>query len=163
MFDSMFDTIGGLPVHALVVHAAVVLTPLSAIGAILIASRPRAMRLFGLVTIIGAGIGMVTSFISRSSGEALSSRIGFPQPHVNYGETFPIAALVFFALVTVFWLFARGVPLNRNRPLWLKIFGGVVILASVGIIYFTYLVGHSGAEATWSAVIENSQPGTYSD
>ena len=157
----MFDTIDGLPVHVLVVHVAVVLIPLAALGAILIAIRPRAMRLFGVVTVLGAGIGTVASFVARSSGESLSSRVGFPEPHVNYGETFPIAALAFLIVLTIFWLFARGVPLNRNRPVWLKVFGGVVILAAIGISYFTFLVGHSGAQATWASVIENTKPGTY--
>lgn len=159
----MFDTIDGLPVHVLVVHVAVVLIPLAAIGAILIALRPRAMRLFGVATVLGAAIGTVASFVARSSGESLSSRIGFPEPHVNYGETFPIAALGFLILLVIFWLFARGVPLNRNRPLWLKVFGGVVIVAAIGISYFTFLVGHTGAEATWGSVIENTKPGTYSE
>jgi uncharacterized membrane protein len=159
----MFDTIDGLPVHVLVVHVAVVLIPLAAIGAILIALRPRAMRLFGVATVLGAAIGTVASFVARSSGESLSSRIGFPEPHVNYGETFPIAALGFLILLVIFWLFARGVPLNRNRPLWLKVFGGAVVVAAIGISYFTFLVGHTGAEATWATVIENSKPGTYSE
>jgi hypothetical protein len=33
----MFDTIGGLPIHALVVHAVIVLLPLASLGAIAIA------------------------------------------------------------------------------------------------------------------------------
>ncbi len=159
----MFDTIDGLPVHVLVVHVAVVLIPLAAIGAILIALRPRAMRLFGVATVLGAAIGTVASFVARSSGEILSSRIGFPEPHVTYGETFPIAALGFLILLVIFWLFARGIPLNRNRPVWLKVYGGVVIVAAIGIAYFTFLVGHTGAEATWATVIENTKPGTYSE
>lgn len=156
----MFDTIDGLPVHVLVVHAAVVLIPLSAIGAILISLRPRALRLLGVVTVLGAGAGTVASFIARTSGGVLASRIGYPVPHVNYGEVFPIAALAFFVLLTVFWLFARGVPLNHNRPLWIKVLGGFVIVGAIGISYFTFLVGHSGSQATWATVIENTQPGT---
>ncbi len=159
----MFDTIDGLPVHALVVHIAVVLIPLAAIGAILIALRPRAMRLFGVATILGAAIGTLTSFASRNSGEALASRIGFPEPHVNYGEIFPIAALAFLVVLIIFWLYARGVPLNRSRPLWLKFLGGLVVIAAIGISYFTFLVGHSGAQATWASVIENTQVGTFSE
>lgn len=159
----MLDTIDGLPVHALVVHIAVVLIPLAAIGAILIALRPRAMRLFGVATVLGAAIGTLASFASRNSGEALASRIGFPEPHVNYGEVFPIAALAFLVVLIIFWLYARGVPLNRSRPLWLKFLGGVVVIAAIGISYFTFLVGHSGAQATWASVIENTQVGTFTE
>ena len=37
----MFDTILGLPVHALVVHVVVVLVPLAAVGLIAVAVRPQ--------------------------------------------------------------------------------------------------------------------------
>lgn len=157
----MFDTIGGLPVHPLVVHAAVVLIPLSAIGAFLIVLRPRYLRYFGVATISVALIGLIAAFISKESGESLSSRIGNPQPHVDYGNIYPLVALGYVFLLTFFWLFARGVPLNRNRPIWLKLVGVVVLLAAVGISYFTFLVGHSGAEATWSGIIQNTQVGTF--
>ena len=36
----MFDLINGLPVHTLVVHAVVVLVPLTALGTIALAVRP---------------------------------------------------------------------------------------------------------------------------
>ncbi len=157
----MFDTVGGLPVHALVIHAVVVLLPLSALGAILITVRPRLMRLFGVASIIGAGVGTAAAFIAKFSGEALASRVGVPEPHADYGDKFPLIALLYFILLVVFWLFARGVPLNRNRPLWLKGFGVVVILAALGMTYFTFITGHSGAEASWAAIIENTRPDAF--
>lgn len=158
----MFDTIGGLPVHPLVVHAAVVLIPLSAIGAVLIVLRPRLLRFFGPATVIGALIGLIAAFIAKESGESLASRVGNPEPHVEYGDIYPIAALGYVLVLTIFWLFARGVPLNRTRPLWLKALGAVVLLAAIGISYFTFLTGHSGAEATWSDIIQNTRVGTFS-
>jgi hypothetical protein len=42
-----FDTVAGLPVHPLVVHAAVVLLPLSAIGLVTIILVPRWRASFG--------------------------------------------------------------------------------------------------------------------
>ena len=157
----MFDSINGVPIHALIVHVAIVLIPLSAIGAILIAARPKALRLFGAATVIGAAVGAVASVISKTSGQNLSQRVGWPQEHVDYGNIFPIAAVAFLLLLVVFWLIARGVPLNRNRPLWLKAFGAAVILAAIGITYLTVLTGFSGASATWTKTIENTQPGTF--
>ena len=157
----MFDSINGVPIHALIVHVAIVLTPLSAIGAILIAARPKALRLFGAATVVGATVGAVASVISKTSGQNLSQRVGWPQEHVDYGNIFPIAAVAFLLLLVVFWLIARGVPLNRNRPLWLKVFGAALILAAIGITYLTVLTGFSGASATWTKTIENTQPGTF--
>ena len=149
----MFDLIAGLPVHVLIVHLAVVLIPLSAIGATLIAARPKALRLFGAATVIGATVGVIASVIAEISGNQLAQRVGRPEEHANYGEIFPLAAVAFLALLIVFWLFARGVPLNRNRPLWLKVFGAVLIVAAVGITYFAVLTGYSGSRATWSEII----------
>ena len=157
----MFDSINGVPIHALIVHVAIVLIPLSAIGAILIAARPKALRLFGAATVIGAAVGAVAGVISKTSGQDLSQRVGWPQEHVDYGNIFPIAAVAFLLLLVVFWLIARGVPLNRNRPLWLKVFGAALILAAIGITYLTVLTGFSGASATWTKTIENTQPGTF--
>jgi len=157
----VFDTFAGLPVHILVVHVAVVLIPLSAIGAILIAARPKALRLFGAATVIGATVGVIASVVAELSGNALAGRVGWSEEHAAYGDVFPIAAWVFLVLLVVFWIFARGVPLNRNRPLWLKVFGAVLILAAIGITYFTVLTGYSGSKAAWSDIVENSQPGTF--
>ena len=157
----MFDSINGVPIHALIVHVAIVLIPLSAIGAILIAARPKALRFFGVKTVIAAAVGVVAGVISKTSGQNLSQRVGWPQEHVNYGNIFPIAAVAFLLLLVVFWLIARGVPLNRNRPLWLKVFGAALILAAIGITYLTVLTGFSGASATWTKTIENTQPGTF--
>ena len=157
----MFDTIGGLPVHSLVIHIVVVLIPLSAIGAILIAVRPKSLRLLGAATILGAGLGTVAAFIAKESGHSLASRVGLPEEHANFGDSLPILALIYFVVLTVFWLYARGVPLNRNRPLWLKIFGAVLIALSIGISYFTFMTGDTGAEATWSKVIEETNYGDF--
>ena len=157
----MFDLIAGLPVHILIVHLAVVLIPLSAIGAILIAARPKALRLFGAATVIGATVGVLASVIATLSGNQLAERVGWPERHANYGEIFPFAALAFLLLLIVFWVYARGVPLNRNRPLWLKVFGAVLIVAAIGISYFTVLTGYSGSKATWSEIVESTEPGTF--
>ena len=156
---TVFDTIGGLPVHSLVIHVVVVLIPLSAIGAVLITIRPKALRLFGVATVVGAGLGTAAAFIAKESGQTLASRIGVTESHADLGDTLPIFALIYFVALVVFWLYARGVPLNRSRPLWLKVFGALIIVLSVGVSYYTFVTGHSGAEATWSEVIQGTSLG----
>lgn len=44
----MFTQIFGLPTHILVVHAVVVLLPLAAVGAVVLAVAPRLIRTYGL-------------------------------------------------------------------------------------------------------------------
>jgi len=52
--DSVFDTIAGLPIHPLVVHAVVMLLPLSAIGLIACVLRPAWRQRFGILVVLGA-------------------------------------------------------------------------------------------------------------
>jgi hypothetical protein len=47
-------------------------------------------------------------------------------------------------LLVVFWLIARGVPLNRERPLWLKVVGATLILVAIGISYLTVSTTYLG-------------------
>jgi hypothetical protein len=140
----MCDSLIGVPMQALLMYVAVFLIPLSAIGAILIAARPEALRFFGVKTVIAAAVGVVAGVISKTSGQNLSQRVGWPQEHVDYGNIFPIAALGFLFLLTIFWLIARGVPLNRERPLWLKVVGATLILVAIGISYLTVSTTYLG-------------------
>ncbi len=157
--DSLFDTVAGLPVHALVVHAAVVLVPLGALGAILMAFRSSFSRRFGALVVLVSGVAAASTFVARESGEQLAKRVGTPEPHADLGQWLPFIAGGLFVLVLVFWLFDRGIPANRPRPIWLTVLGIVLVVASLAALFWTIRVGHTGAEATWSAIIENTKPG----
>ena len=133
----MFDSINGVPIHALIVHVAIVLIPLSAIGAILIAARPKALRFFGVKTVIAAAVGVVAGVISGMLRKGLGQDATWSGNYVEYRNISPIPALGFLFLLTIFWLIARGVPLNRERPLWLKVVGATLILVAIGISYLT--------------------------
>lgn len=156
---SPLDTIFGLPTHVLIVHATVVLLPLGVIGAVVIVLRRSLIHTLGWMTVTAAGLGTIAAWVSRGSGEQLASRVGFPDPHTTYGEALAIHATLFFVLVLVYWLLARGVPGNRSRPWWLIALGLVVIVGAIGLLWSTIVTGHSGAEATWGAIVENTRPG----
>ena len=156
--DSYVDTIFGLPVHALVVHGAVVLIPLAAIGAILIAVRPTFSRRYGLLVVLVAGAGAISAFVARLSGEQLAERVGKPEQHAELGTVLPFIATGLFVIVLVFWLFDRGIPASKYRPMWLVIFAIVVVLVACFAIYWTVRVGHSGTTAVWGPIIENTNP-----
>lgn len=156
--DSLFDTIGGLPVHPLVVHGAVVLIPLGALGAILMAVWPAFSRRFGSLVVIVAGVAVGAAFVAKESGEQLAARVGRPEQHAELGDVLPLIAFALFALLLVFWLFDRGIPANKPRPVWMIVFAVVLILASVFALFWTVQVGHTGAEAVWSSIIANTKP-----
>lgn len=156
---TFLDSIFGLPTHVLVVHATVVLLPLAVIGAVVLVVRRSLIHRLGWITVLIAGAGMIAGWLSKGSGQQLASRIGYPQPHVEYGNTLPIVATVFFALVLIYWLLARGIPGNRPRPWWVIVVGLAVIAAGVALVWSTVVTGHSGAEASWGTIIENTTPG----
>ena len=88
----VFDTVLGLPVHALVVHGVVVLLPLMAIVTAVVACVPRwRARAAWPVVVVDAGMVAMT-LVARQSGEALqrvtrvltrSGRASSPAPTRN--------------------------------------------------------------------------------
>ena len=156
--DAPFDTVFGLPTHALVVHAAVVLIPLSALGAVLMVLRASFSRRFGSLIVVVAGSGALSAIVAKQSGLALAERVGTPQQHAELGEVMPFIAGGLFVLLLVFWLFDRGIPANRSRPGWLIALGILVMLASMVAVYWTVRVGHTGATAVWSSVVTSTTP-----
>ena len=140
----MFELPSGVSMQALLTYFAVVLTLLSAIGAILIAARPKALSFVGVKTVIAAAVGVVAGVISGMLRKGLGQDVTWSGNYVEYRNIFPIPALGFLFLLTIFWLIARGVPLNRNRPLWLKVYGAAVIVAAIGIFYLTVSTTYLG-------------------
>jgi cell division protein FtsW (lipid II flippase) len=141
--------IGGLPLHPLIVHAAVVLVPLAAVGAVLMALWPRFSRRFGVLVVIVAVIAALSSWLARVSGGTLAETVQVTEEHSELGHRMPIAAIALAVIVLIFWLFDRGIPGNRRRPWWLVVLAVVLVVIAVAATYVTVLTGHSGAEAVW--------------
>ena len=143
--QSIFDTIGGLPVHALVVHFAAVLIPLSALGLAFLVLVPRFRKNFFPLVLTLLAVSTVLAFISKESGEQLSIRVGYPGDHASLGDIlFPASAGLFVA--TLGWF----VIWRTNRPKQLQLISGIfVIVAAIGVTVLSFLVGHSGAQSTW--------------
>ena len=151
--DEFFDTIGGLPVHPLVLHFVVVLVPLAALGLIVaVANKPFRKR-FALALVLLLGVSLPLAFVAKQSGEALAERIGVTERHQTLGDSFPlwVAALT---VVSVVWLV---IDRRGGRDVARKIVGLVLVALSIGVTALTFLVGHSGAEATWAGRIGTTQ------
>jgi hypothetical protein len=156
---AVFDQINGMPVHALVIHAAVVFVPLLAVVAIVYAVVPRWRAKVGWAAVLLAIAAPVTTFVSMQSGEQLRGRLvadGMSGPplakiddHMGFGTlTFYFAlALGVVTLVMVF-LTARRTerPLPRVADLGLAVI--VVVLAALSG-YYVFKTGDSGAQAVW--------------
>lgn len=151
----MSDTIFGLPTHVLVVHAAVVLLPLAAIGAVVMAFSQRFSVRFGPVVVAVAAVGAIAAFMSRISGEEFAERVGNPQEHAEAGALLPFISVGFFVVLLLLWLLDR----RGARDLFTQIVAVVVIVAALIVTGWTIRTGHSGAEASWKAIVDNTQPG----
>lgn len=141
----MFDTVFGLPVHALVVHATVVIVPLAA---------------------------LVLVPVSTESGEALERRLGHGdliERHAQLAEgllPWVIGLVVAAAGVTYVWWSQRrpdgdrpaghGGDRTPSGTIAAPVLAAVIAVATISALGTTVQViriGHSGAEAAWSQVV----------
>ncbi len=149
----MFDTFAGLPLHPFVVHAVVVLLPLSAIGLVLLVLLPRFRRTYGWLVVGGLGASAVAALIARQSGEELEHRIGDVGSHGTLGTITTIIAWVLFAVATAWWMLWRQEDAHGGRPsVAAGASGWVGVLLAVAAIVAVALTGHSGASEVWSDV-----------
>jgi len=147
--NEIFDTIAGLPVHPFVIHFATVLVPLAALG-LIVAVLNKAFRTrfaFALVVLIVVTVPL--AFVAKESGESLAERVGITENHESLGEIFPLWVSVLAVAAVVWYLISRRDGLTAIQ----KIAGAVVIVLSIGVTALTFLVGHSGAEATWAKLM----------
>ncbi len=141
-----FDLVAGLPVHALVVHVAVVILPLAALGFVIAVLVPRTRKALAAASVIGLGVGTLAAIVARQSGEALAARMGDPGDHAQWGNILPLVALVTFALALGWFWTQRGAGHAALR----SAFAAGAVAMSVLALALTVVVGHSGATAVWS-------------
>lgn len=156
----MFDTIAGLPIHALVVHGVVVLLPLMAVATLWWATRPDATPRVGwLVVAANAAVAAMT-FVAKLSGQALQDRLSQPgaaeaeraaADHEQIARLLPFIALaLLFASVLVQALRTTDVRTPRGAP------AGLTAVVVVVALVWTFRTGHSGAEAVWGEIVKNT-------
>lgn len=152
----MFDTIAGLPLHPLVVHATEVIVPAAALAVLLAVLWPRFRRWAGYLPFGLAVVAVVLVPLSTESGEALQHRVGgnaLIETHAELADgllPWVLAlAVVAFALLV---LHREDTWSLRYRQLtWVPVALMVVgVLAAGGTTVQAVRVGHSGATAVWS-------------
>jgi hypothetical protein len=166
----MFDTINGLPVHTLVVHAIVVLLPLAVLGTIAIAVRPRWRRPYGPLVVAAAAIATVLIPVATKSGEKLETHVGVPSDHAHLGHQLIFFAVPLFLLVTALVVLDRraeggrtpdgGRPTSdggraQSRPTPVTAIAVLAVVAGLAAGVQVYRVGDSGARAAWGQLVKN--------
>lgn len=177
--DSLFATVLGLPMHPLVVHVAVVLLPLSA--GCLVASFlvPWWRRRYAGLSLVGLTIALGFTWVAKESGEWLGHQVGTPTQHEEWAEVLLPVAAVCWALALIWYVLQRradgrgtgpadsapgGAPEGRREAgSWGGVAataaGALMSLAAAASLVLVALVGHSGAEATWSGGLSGSNGG----
>ena len=149
----MFDQVNGLPVHVLVVHAAVVFVPLLALSGVLYALVPKLRARLGWVVGLLAVGAPAAALAAMLSGSAFYDRkyAGVPeeaianvQQHASFGtRTFWFTLGLGVAAGLLVWLTSRR-PLPRAAEAGLTV--AVIALAAVAAFY-VFQTGDSGAQS----------------
>jgi len=157
--ESLLYSISGLPVHALVVHFAVVILPLAATALIALIYMPKLKGQYAFITTVGIVLGSAAVLVAKQSGEALAEKIGTPVKHSNYGTLLTFAAFVLMVLTLIWYRSTKGRRSRVVTPL-----GHTTVLAAIAVLGLTFLTGHSGAEAVWQGRLPgaNATPGAAS-
>jgi uncharacterized membrane protein len=184
----MFPTVAGLPAHPLIVHLTVVLVPLAALGALIVALRPRARARFGTAALGGVVAAVIVAAVAEESGQALAAQLpASPQinAHAALGESLPpllaLTALLLGGLLLVDRAARRrasapsrptDAPGSSKMPGAARadaarrtatgpaavVLAVVLALTSVAGLVQVVRAGDAGARATWGGVAASQSP-----
>jgi membrane-associated PAP2 superfamily phosphatase len=147
-------TISGLPAHVLLVHAVVVLVPLTAVLEILCALWPAARRrLVWLVLALALTVTVLTPITTEAGEWLIEQRTKVSpilQQHAELGEWmsyFSVALLVVaVALAVLHWLGTRS---DTPRKLATVAVAVVALVVGVSSIVQVVRIGDVGAQSVW--------------
>jgi len=157
------NVISGLPAHVLLVHAIVVLAPLTAVLEILCGLWPAARRRLVWLVLALAAVTTALTPLTTEAGKWLLDRLQFSndmlRTHAERGDwmiAFSGALLVgALALAVLHWLEGRGDQPRRSAR---AVVGMVALVVGVSAIVGVVRIGDSGARAVWEGVVSNSAP-----
>ncbi len=155
----MFDTVFGLPLHVLLIHAAVLGLPVVAAGSVAVVAQERWRRRF-LPWALAASLGcLALVFVTMQSGKRLADRL--PESpaihrHAAMADTllWLMAGLcLVVGAVTLWSRWARGSTTRRGLVIFRTL---VVVLVMVAGAVTVQVVrtGHSGSDAVWGPIID---------
>lgn len=144
--DFLPPDINGLPLHPLVVHAAVVLIPLTGVLALLMVIVPRFSARFGPLVLVLGWLAAGSVWLGKETGEMLRREVeDVSRTHVEAGDLLPMFAGVQAVLVTLLWLADR----RGGRGVLGFLVALFTFLAVLATAYWTYRTGESGAQNVW--------------
>lgn len=153
----MPETVSGVPLHPLIVHAVVVLLPLAALGTIVIALVPPWRKALAFTVLCVTVIATALVPFAQNSGETLREAVGegrLVERHEELGQTLLYFAIPLLVVAIVQWLVARKGTSSRPLPkAWTVIISILSIAVAAATLVQVVRIGHSGSEAVWSGVV----------
>lgn len=163
-------TINGIPLHPLIVHAAVVLVPLAALFAILYAVLPNRRwqtRTPAAVLAVGAALAVqLAAMTGDQLKETLHENTSLIQTHEQWAGLLQAAMWVLAALMVIGWWalpHENPLPDKDHREGVTVLAKPLVILlpaAAVAVMVLVVLTGDAGARAVWGNGGRNSASAT---
>ncbi len=152
---AIFETITGLPLHPLVIHAVVVLVPLLVLAGLAYALVPRLRGRIAWVTVLLALAGVGSTLLAKLSGDAFRRRIVRKHlasqeilvkidSHRSLGTT-TLYLTIALAVVVLALVLLRNVPRGASVVL-------AVLTVGLGLVtvYYVYRTGDAGARIVWT-------------
>jgi len=160
----MFDEFFGLPLHAFVVHAAVVLLPASAAVALAYVALPAWRWLLRWPLVAVSLFAPALTWVTIQAGSSLANRLGISsaliETHQSRATTLLLITLA-FGLVGLLGAFVMGGPSllvsgageRRGvvRPLQLGV-GTLLAVVAVLVVVWVVLTGDAGSRSVWEPV-----------
>jgi uncharacterized membrane protein len=147
-----FETFLGLPLHPLVIHAAVVFVPLLILVGISYALIPKLRSRLDLVAAVLAIIAPLSTFGAKLSGDAFERRLRIEAPGSSFDK---IAEHSHFGTYTLYVTILLGVlvlamVLNRRKSMWWHgLLSVLVIAAGAAAGYYVFRTGDTAAHIVW--------------
>ena len=151
----LFDTFNGLPAHPLIVHGAVGLVLVAALGG-LASLVPRWRSWMLPTTAVISVLALISAVAATQSGESLEGRVAHSpliEDHAEWGERTRAAALLLMILLIAWWAVERAMrrsaqPSGKLRTGSLAL-GALTALVAVATAGARFVTGDQGAKAVW--------------
>lgn len=157
----MLSTIFGLPAHPLIVHAVVVLVPLAALSALVVAVWPAARDRYAPAALVLATLALISVPLATHTGEQLERHVrpsAFVAHHTAMADgLLPFVGLLWLSLAVLVTARRLGVSRGVNWSRYLA--GGAAVFAVAGAVASgiqVVRIGDSGARAAWHGVATTS-------
>lgn len=154
-------TLFGLPAHALLVHAAVILVPVAALALVATGWRRSWRHAYAVPVALLGVAGSISAFLAKESGEPLEHavrRVAGEQgiqarfgDHPEQGDTAMLFAMLFTLALVLYAVAALLQPRWQKLPAWAGPASyGLAVVVAIPAVITMVAAGHSGAALVWN-------------